>query len=350
MTPRERVEAVLRGETPDKMPLTIYECMIPQCSVERELRDRGMCIVYRGVNVFRTHTPNVKHASENIVIDGVGHVQTTIETPGGTVTSISRPAGFTSWHLKKLFSGPDDYNALRALVEDEQYEENYAEYQRMDDFLGPDFILRAGVGLTPLHQIMIMWMGVETFAIEWADRRDEIIALNDLMCEKRREVYPLIGASPASHANYGGNEVPEVMGPRRFREYCVPLYQEAAEALHKGGVLVGSHLDGNNTAWADDVADSGLDYIEAFTPPPDCDLSVADALERWPDKFLWLNFPSSLHLADVVQIEAMTRQLIEESGPGNRVIMGITEDMPPDRWQESMLAIARTIDEMGSRP
>jgi len=29
----------------------------------------------------------------------------------------------------------------------------------------------------------------------------------------------------------------------------------------------------------------------------------------------------------------------------NRLLIGITEDIPEDRWQASMLAIARVIDE-----
>jgi hypothetical protein len=350
MTPRQRVECILRGDMPDKVPLTMYECMIPQCTVERELRNQGMCIVYRGVNVFRTHTPNVKHRTENLVIDGAHHVRTITETPAGTLTEIARPAGFTSWRVEKPFKGPDDYKVLRFLVDDERYEENYAEYRRMDEYLGEDFILRAGVGACPLHHIMIHWMGVETFAVEWAERRDEIDALCEAMAAKRREVYPLLADSPASHANYGGNEVPEVMGVERFAKYCVPLYNEAAEVLHKGGVLLGSHLDGNNTAWARLVAQSGLDYVEAFTPPPDCDLSVRDALDRWPGKFLWLNFPSSIHLASVPRIEEVTRELIGQAAPGNRFIIGITEDIPHDRWQESMLAISRTIEREGHLP
>ena len=38
MTPRQRVLATLRGQPVDKVPFTIYECMIPQCAVERRLR------------------------------------------------------------------------------------------------------------------------------------------------------------------------------------------------------------------------------------------------------------------------------------------------------------------------
>ena len=349
MTPRQRVECILRGEMPDQVPLTMYESMIPQCSAERQLRNEGMCIVKR-TGVYRTHTPNVRRSSENVVINGVHHVKTTTHTPVGELTEIKRPAGFTSWRVEMLFKHPEDYKALRFMVEDESYEENYKPYLDLDRDLGEDFILRAAVGATPLHQIMIGWMGVETFAIEWAERRDEIGSLCEVMAQKRREVYPLVANSPASHANYGGNEVPEVMGVERFEQFCVPLYNEAAEVLHKGGVLLGTHLDGNNAAWAHLVAGSALDYVEAFTPPPDCDLSVADALDQWPGKFLWLNFPSSVHLAAIPKIEEATREIIRQAAPGNRVIIGITENIPLDRWQQTMLAISRVIQQEGKLP
>lgn len=342
MTPRQRVEAILRGERPDRVPLTMYECMIPQCAAERQLRNEGCCIVYR-TGVYSTRTPNVETRSEHGVIDGVPHVRTVHRTPVGELSSLGRPVGFTTWTVEHLFKGPEDYKALAFMVRDQQYAETYDAYRRKEAELGEDFILRAAVGGTPLHTIMISWMGVETFAVEWAERRDEIDALCDLMTERQREVYDLVAKSPASHANYGGNEVPEVMGMERFARYCVPLYNEAAAVLHEGGVLLGSHLDGNNRAWAHLVAASGLDYVEALTPPPDCDMSVREALEAWPGKFLWINFPSSVHLRTTHEIEQVTEELIAEAAPGNRFIIGITEDMPPDRWQQNMLAISRAI-------
>ena len=346
MTPRRRVESILRGDMPDKVPLTMYECMIPQCTAERQLRNEGCCVVFR-TSVYATHTPNVETYTESLTIDGVPHVRTVHRTPVGEISSLGRPAAFTTWTIEHLFKGPEDYRVLASMVRDQQYVETYDAYSRKEEELGEDFILRAALGGTPLHTIMISWMGVETFAVEWAERRDEIDALCDLMTGRQREVYELVAQSPASHANYGGNEVPEVMGVERFAEYCVPLYDEAAAVLHERGVLLGSHLDGNNRAWAHLVAASGLDYVEAFTPPPDCDMSVREALDAWPGKFLWINFPSSAHLLTTDEIEQVTESLIAEAAPGNRFIIGITEDMPPDRWQGNMLAISRAINRVG---
>lgn len=348
ITPRQRVEAVLRHGVPDKTPLTMYQNMIPQCAAERQLRNAGLCIVARS-SVVATHTPNVTRETHHYSEDGQPRVRTVLHTPAGDLTSLDQPAGFTTWHLERLFKRPEDYKTLLCMVNDQRHEPSYEAYAKAERTFGHDAIFRAGIALTPLHQIMVGWMGVETFAIEWAERQDEILTLYDALVEQHRKLYPLVAKSPALHANYGGNEVPEVMGLERFEKYVVPLYNEAGEVFHRHGKLLGAHLDGNNKLWAKAVADSALDYVEAFTPAPDTDLSVAEALAAWPDKVLWINFPSSLHLAAVETIEETTRQLIRAAAPGNRLIIGITEDIPPDRWQENMLAISRVIDEEVAR-
>jgi hypothetical protein len=133
------------------------------------------------------------------------------------------------------------------------------------------------------------------------------------------------------------------MGNQRFERYVVPLYNEAADVFHRHGKLLGAHLDGNSRLWAKAGAASGLDYVEAFTPAPDTDRTLAEALAAWPDQVLWINFPSSVHLASLEVIEQTTRDLVATAAPGNRFILGITEDMPEDRWQGNLLAISRSL-------
>ncbi|MCD6352108.1 MAG: hypothetical protein J7M26_08305 [Armatimonadetes bacterium] len=350
MTPRERVERVLRGDLPDKVPFTVYECMIPQCTAERQLRNEGLCIVERRVPVFRVHTPNVRVESCHYTEDGVGYVRTTYHTPVGDLFTINRPAGFTTWHVKKIFTRPEDYKPLLFMIRDRQYTENYDTFRRAEESFGPDAFFRGGIALTPLHDIMISMMGVETFAVEWAERRDEVMKLYDALTENLRKIYPLAANSPALAFNFGGNETGDVMGRQRFEQYVLPHWEEAAETLHARGKLLGSHLDGNNRVWADLVAQSSLDYVEAFTPAPDSDLTMAEAREIWRDKVLWINFPSSVHTQSVEQVEETTRQLLRDVVPGDRFIVSITEDVPEHRWRENFLAISRVLDTEGRLP
>jgi hypothetical protein len=338
-TPRKRVETALHGGCGDSVPFTMYECMIPQTSEEREMRNRGMCIVDRR-SVFKTHRPNVKVTEVPYREEGRKLVRTHFETPVGTVSLLIQRAGFTTWVHERMFRSPDDYKVIEFLIRDEVYEENYAAYAGAEEASGGDSILRAQIGLEPLQELISgRLIGMEAFCFEWMERRDEILKLYEALVEKRREVYPLVAESPASHTNYGGNVVPEVIGLETFREYYLPHYNEAAEIMHKHGKLIGCHFDANCRLLAEAIASTDLDYIEAFTPSPDTDMTMAEARMAWPDKVLWINFPSSQHVLDDKTVEEVAYGLAEQVGDPRGFLVGITEDMPADRWQHSCSAI-----------
>lgn len=50
------------------------------------------------------------------------------------------------------------------------------------------------------------------------------------------------------------------------------------------------------------------------------------------------------------QAERTTRQLLREAAPGDRSIVGITENVPEDRWRTSFAAILQTLNECGRLP
>ncbi len=344
MTPRQRVEAALAGRRVDKVPFTMYNNFLPPCSAEREMRNRGLCIVMRK-GVFQTHRPNVRVRQEVTYAADRSLHRTFYETPCGTLSSLTQPVGFTTWTHEHLFHGRDDYKALRFFIEDEQYEPCYADFVQAERDFGQDGIFRAAFGLEPLQSLISGEMiAMQDFCIEWMERRDEILALYEAMVAKRRRIYPLVACGPAGHANYGGNVVPEVIGPEVFGRYYLPHYQEAAEIMHRHGKRIGTHFDANCRVLAGQIAQSGLDYIEAFTPAPDTDMDMAAARAAWPEKVLWINFPSSVHLRPDAEVAQTAYDLIEASGGPQRLIIGITEDMPDRRWQDSCRAIMDGID------
>ena len=340
MTPRERVLRVLHGQRVDRVPFTVYSNMIPQCAAEREMRNRGLCIT-KGMGVINAYMPNVKVTTTAYNEGAIRLERTVYETPVGSLSRVMQPAGYTTWYKEYPFKSPDDYRALMFVIQDERYEACYASAAAAEQADGGDTIFHAGIcNSEPLQALMGNgWMSPADFCIEWMDRRDEILKLYDAFAAKNREIYPIMAASPALCVGYGGNVVPEIIGAENFRRYYVPHYNEAAEVLHRHGKLLGCHLDGNCRALAEDIAGCGLDYIEAFTPAPGTDMTLAQARAAWPNKVLWLNFPAALHLADDATITKATVDMLSELDNPDGVIMGITEDMPPDRWQNSCRAI-----------
>ena len=132
MTPRERVEAVLNGTRPDHVPFTVYEGMLPQCEVERQLRNEGLCIHNRHFSPMKSTTPNCTTETISYMDPetGKGLSKTVTHTPEGDLENISEPAGFTSWRHELPFKGPEDYPKLIALAEDTQFEPTYETYTK----------------------------------------------------------------------------------------------------------------------------------------------------------------------------------------------------------------------------
>jgi hypothetical protein len=349
MTPRARVERALAGGHSDKVPFTIYESKIPQCSAERAMRNNGLCIVKRDVPIFKTHRPNVKVTQQTHWEGERPMTYTHYETPVGSVTTLAEDAGFTTWYHEKMFKTVDDYKVLLFLIQDEVYEPAYAAFAQAESDFGEDAIFRANFGLEPLQTLISgTLMDMQTFCYEWMDHRDEILKLYTATVNNRRKLYPIVAASPVSHVNYGGNVTPEIIGLNTFEQYYVPHYNEAAAVMHAAGKLIGCHFDANCKRLSRAIGATDLDYIEAFTPAPDTDMTLGEARQAWPDKVIWVNFPSSVHLQPDHVVEEKTVALLNELPSIDGMIMGITEDMPPERWRDSCRAIMRGLDRHAS--
>jgi len=256
----------------------------------------------------------------------------------------------TTWREQRLFKGPEDYDALEFVIRDREYSPNYETFSAQMEMMGGDGVMRTSIGYSPLQEIIYVLMGLERFALEWADRRDRVMRLYHALTDDRRKIYPLVAESPALIANYGGNVSPEVVGRERFDRYILPHYNEAAQILHRQGKLLGVHFDANVQQLAPSIARSEIDYIEAFTPSPGSDMTVQQARAAWPNKVLWINFPSPVHVETIQAIEEKTRQLLREAAPGDRFLVGITEDVPGDRWRANYEAILHVLREEGQLP
>ena len=344
LTPRQQVETSLRGGFPGRVPFTIYEYAIPQNSVERALRNRGMCIVNRRIPVYRTVWNDVKETRFSWFEKGKLFEKTILSTPVGEITAVAEQAGFTVWQHEKFFKRKEDYKVLKFIAENEHYIPDYTPWLQAEKAAGGDVIFRAGMGLEPLQTFISgTWMSMETFCYEWMDSRDEILEIAAVVRRNRLAAAQIIADSPALHANYGGNVTPEIIGPEIFEKYYIPCYNEVADIFHSRGKLLGCHLDGNNSIIAEAVAGSQLDFIEAFTPE-DTDMTLQQAREIWKNKVIWLNFPSSWHLKNDNEVTAATMDLLSQVSVHDGLIMGITEDMPAERELYSCRAIMNGLD------
>ena len=351
MTPRERVETVLRGGRADHVPFTVYDTLLPKGEAERRLRNEGACVVSR-VAPFKVVRRDVQVEQTQHEEDGARHVRTTYRTPEGDLSTVARSTRDSeeTYHSERLFKGPEDYRAIECLIRDEQPEPDYESLAQAQAALGDSGIVVADLGYSPMQELMQTVMGIDQFAVEWSTRQDEVLRIYEALVENRRRIISVAAAAPGLAVNYCGNVSAEVVGVERFEDYYVPHYNECAEAMHSAGKVMGVHFDANTWALADLIGATDIDYVEALTPRPDGDMTVAEARTDWHDKILWINFPYSAHQDDVDGIEHTTRRLMWEAAPGDRLLIGITEAVPADRWEESFGTILQTVKRDGQLP
>jgi len=338
------IRAAMRGEAPRYVPFTIYPGMVPRGSFEREMRARGLAICHR-ISPFSAASPDVKvtHVSENK--DGVARTRVIYETPVGTVTALTQPGGYgSSRTLEHPIKTLDDYRVAEFMARNTVYAPAYEGVLDAREKLGTDGYVLGGTCYSPLMHIEVALLGIERFCTEIVDHEAEVMSLYEVLFERQREMFRIVAKSPLEACLYGGNIMQQTLGPERIMKYIFPCWQEFADVMHEEGKMLGAHLDADNSLLLEPVARSGLDFIEAFTPPPDCDTSVAEARAAWPGKVLSLNFPSSVHLRDERSIRRVARELIEEAGDRRGFIMGITEDVPWDALPRSLPAILDVIE------
>jgi hypothetical protein len=253
------------------------------------------------------------------------------------------------WLEKMPFSGPDDYDALEVFISSKVCTPCHDKFLADDRMYGEQSLARPETIYTPIQDLICKYMGVEAFCVEWADRRERLLKLCEVIAEDRRKRLELVAVSPAQFVVIEGNVITEVTGPERFEKYHLPYIEEACELLHKKGKWAGAHFDANNKLLAESIGKTSLDLIESFTPPPDCDLPLAEARQLWPDKTIQINFPSSVHLGGAEAVQRVAAEILKEAAPGNRFIVGVSEDVS-EGGINTLVPLARAVYERGRTP
>lgn len=350
MDVRDRVKAVLRGDMPDRVPWLIYSNHLPRGSFERRMREMGLGLDVR-CTVYRAFMPNVKVESRTIG----DYLYTVYRTPVGELSSRIRvgmkfqlPGG--SWTVEHPVKSAKDVEVLKFMIEDTVYEPDYDNYRQIEEELEGDGIITVWADYTPLMKIIVGYMGYRNFSVIYHKNSEVIDELVTTIDRSYFNMYKILAESPAEIVRIGDNIDSVLICRNLFEKYCLPYYNKYAELLKERSKVVISHLDGRLKVLKDLIAKTKLDAIEAFTPPPMGDLPVREAKEAWKDKVVWANFPEEIFLRRSDEIRDFTLKLLEEVAPGDRFILGITEDIHPDSLKKGISIVTEVIHKYGALP
>ena len=150
------------------------------------------------------------------------------------------------------------------------------------------------------------------------------------------------------YVDFPDNVTAPMIGPDKFERFLLPQYQELSARMAQCGTRVFSHMDGDLKPLRDVIARSGLSGIDSFSPAPDNDTTVGEALEAWPQMQLFMNFPSSVHLMDEGSIRRHTREILAQGGDSGRIEIQISENVPHNVWRTTLPIITEELEAFGT--
>jgi len=337
---------VLKGGKADRVPWTIYKWILYAAwqKEENPFQDQGLTLIDSS-KVFKETYNNVEVNVEKIGSGKDRQVITTIQTPVGEITEKASfdPNFGSRWIREHFITTVDDYKVMKYVYDHMSIEPDWDDYIEKDKQMGD-----AGIVLGEILPIPVMWLMVETMGTEaWCEGMMLHTVEFEELLESLTRIYKrqveIAADSPAEVIWFGDNVTGSIVSPKTFDTYCTPIYEWACKVTNDSQTLSFAHYDGDNIPLKDGIDRSGLDIIEAFTPPPMERMTVAEARKAWPDKVLSINFPGNLFTEPAKVIEKYTCEYMEEGGDDGKFVFGCTEEFDFTMFEHTFSAIARAM-------
>ncbi len=348
LTMCERILAVVKGIELDQVPFVLYDGIFPTEELISVLgKDRFGLM--RWSEVHRVEHPHCRFVTEDYYIGTTHWQKTTLHTPKGSIYEerAFEPVLNSSSVRKHFLEEKEDYEILWAYLNDSVLLADYERFWRVQAELGDMGTPLVAVERTPYQQMWIIWAGLDNLSYHWVDYPDQVEHTLEMLADREHRLCEIAYYSPALFIDFPDNITADAIGPERFKTYCVPFYDKLADMLAGKNRFVFSHMDGNLKPLWKAIADSKLSGLDSFSPAPDNDTSVAEAVQLWPEKRLFVNFPSSVHLRPPDQVRSEAESILRTAGHTGRLQIQISENVPPSVWRTSLPEIVDAIQAFG---
>lgn len=349
MSMRDRILAVIQGREHDRVPFVQYDGIAAPNQQVWDVIGRDNLGIIRWSSVCRMEHPNCRYERQEYQQNDRKGIRTTLHTPAGRLTEerLVEPIYGSSHITRHYIQEPNDYKVFLAYLRDVRVLDNVQQFLRDQQQLGDDGVPMVAVGRTPYQQLWIQWVSIENLALHLVDCPDLMDEVMSEMARIQRQTFEFVRKAPIPFVDFPDNITAPTIGERYFRQYCVPLYNELADMLADKGVPVFVHMDGDLKPLAKAIGECKVRGIDSFSPAPDNDTTVAEAVRAWPRMRLLINFPSSVHLKSPAEIYAQTERMLAEGGRTGRLQIQISENVPPGVWRTSFPEIVKAIHAFG---
>ena len=362
MTSKERMMLAIRGEKPDRLPVTVHQWQgwhldkyMNGMSPLEAFRATGMDAALQYFEAMgQFWIPDAeKHVAQSdewrdeieVITSDPDHkvLHHTIVTPGGSLTYKTEGNRKTTWITEYLIKHHDDVELIErympvATLDKHPVAEEY-------DALGDEGILRGFVwgDQAGCWQHACCLMDINDLILEAYDNPDWVHRLLRALLDRKLRFIDesLRGAKFDLIETGGGASSDTVISPKFHREFCMPYDREMHRALHDAGHLVTYHTCGGMMNILDQIVENETDASETL-PPATVGGNITDPAkvrEVYAGKVSMIggmDQHSILTSGTPDQVAAEVRRLFEGFGPDGGYILSCSDhffDTPPENLQ-----------------
>jgi hypothetical protein len=194
-------------------------------------------------------------------------------------------------------------------------------------------------------KIMLDLTGLVNFSIHLYDFKYELIELYEALCEQFHQICEITAGGPGRFVANLESFSADTLGPKRFKEYVLSVYEHNFPALRSSGKIVGCHFDGKTASCKDLIRTAPIDLIESLTPPPEGDQTLAEARQNWPDLLFWVNINVSSYNLPPRQLKDTVLDLVSQATPDGRKLAFEISEHCPLNWKESIPVVLKALKE-----
>lgn len=392
MTHRERMLATIRGEPTEQIPWaprmdlwyiaqrargTLPERFIGLNTVEiAEVLDvachavgadftlsGGRDVSLRGLGVDNHQDYPYRVELRGLSVDSSDdgeELRTLIGTPAGEVfTHLHRSAQmardgislpfFKSYAIESV----DDFEAVAQIFEHLHVvptPESYAAFQQRIGERGIA-VARGPVAASPIHLMLHELIAMDQFFYLYMDERDAMHRLAERMEPFFEAALDALIACDAEVIFWGANYDQDLTWPPFFEREIAPWLKKVSDRIHAAGKLLLTHTDGENRDLLRFYPDCGFDVAESVCPAPMTKCTLAEIRKGMGPKTTVLGGIPSVALLDdsmdETTFEAYLDDLFGSLGAGDHLILGVSDNVPPDVNLARMEEIKRRIEAFG---
>lgn len=345
MNGRQRIEAVLNGQWPDRRPVMIHNFMMAA-------RELGITMAEYRCDPQKIAKAHIQ-AVEKYRLDGVFLDIDTATTAGALGVPVEYPTDEPArcvWRHPLLGSIDAVGDLPNADVANNHNVQIWVEACRLlKEYFGDEIFVRGNADQLPFS-IASMMRGVENWMMDLMDFSNEqyVKALLEYAVEACKEFSGLMIDAGADLISHGDSPAgPDMISPHLYERFALPYEQAVIDYIHSRNVKHMLHICGNTNVILDYMAATGTDAVEL-----DFKTDTELIHEKLSDKLVLSGTidPSGvLYFGSVSDVQKMTRELLDVYSDSPRLIVCSGCALPGGTPAENINAMVEIAREGGKR-